>query len=200
MTLNEAIQQMEVYFNQYGWPLEVNYVKLNHRASLSSETYKPGWTIFKIERHRAILSANYTKELEMSARQTYWMRYALNPVTGEVSELAEEAGPLDIDVSAVVAEELNNGFELEIEPIGNGRYQVCDLVSKRTQEVSSVEETIDFVLGQTQSWIDYFKELLSMEEGLSSGQMGQFISEYEKALREQMTEKAQDVWEGREES
>jgi hypothetical protein len=200
MTLDEAIQQMKVYFDQYGWPLDVDYNKLNNRASLSSETYEPGWTVVKIERHRSILSATYTKGLPMSAFQTYWMRYALNPATGEVRELAEEAGPLVIDVSALVDEELENGFGLKIEPSGNGKYQVYDnVVGKRAQEVSNVEETIAFALADMQGWSNYFKESLQREEGIAAEEIDQWVSEHEKYLQAQITEKAQQVWEEREE-
>lgn len=179
MTRDEAIQQMKVYFDQHGWPLHVDYNKLIDRASLSPETYEPGWTVVKIERHRPTLGATYTKGLPMSAFQTYWMQYALNPVTGEVIELAEEAGPLDIDVSGLVDQELRDCFGLEIEPIGDGKYQVYDNVGKRTQEVSNVEETIDFALANMQGWSDSFKEeLLPTVEGVSSEQMSQLVSEY----------------------
>ena len=198
MTRADAIQQMKVYFEKHGWP-DLDYNKLNSRASLSPMTGEPGWTVIKIERHRAILGATYTPKLHMSACRTYWMRYALNPATQQVEELAEELGPVHIITSDLVNEDLGNSFGLGIEPIGAGSYQIYDNVGKGTQEVSNVEEAISFASGQTQSWSDFFKELLQMEEGVSSQQIDQWVSEYGECLKDKVTEKAQQVWEEREE-
>ena len=199
MTLDQAIRQMKVYFDQHGWPLDVSYNKLTDRASLSPETYGPSWTVIEIERHQAILSATYTKGLPMNAFRTYWMRYALNPITGEVEELAEKTGPLDIDVSGLVDEELRNGFYLEIKPLGDGKYWIRDCSDDRENEISNVEEAKEFALANMQVWSNYFKESLQREEGIAREQIDQLVSEYEEALQEQVTEKVQQVWEEREE-
>lgn len=199
MTLTEAIQQMKVYFDQHGWPLDVGYDKLIDRVSLSPATYGSGWTVIEIERHQAALGATYTKGLPMSAYRIYYMKYALNPVTGEVKELAEETGPLNIDVPALVEENLGNDFGLEIEPLENGTYQVDDNMSKERQMVSSEKDTIDFALEQTQNWSNFFKESLQREESIAGEKIDQLVSEYEEAFREQVTEKAQQAWEERDE-
>lgn len=199
MTLTEAIQQMKVYFDQHGWPLDVGYDKLIDRVSLSPATYGSGWTVIEIERHRAILGATYTQGAGMNAFQTYWMRYALNPVTGEVKELAEETGPLNIDVPALVEEDLGNDFGLEIGPLDNGKYEIYDSICNRKKEVSNVEEVITVALAEMQGWSNSFKESLQREESIAGEKIDQLVSEYEEAFREQVTEKARRAWEEREE-
>lgn len=199
MTLTEAIQQMKVYFDQHGWPLDVGYDKLIDRVSLSPATYGSGWTVIEIERHQAALGATYTQGAGMNAFQTYWMRYALNPVTGEVKELAEETGPLNIDVPALVEEDLGNDFGLEIGPLDNGKYEIYDSVCNRKKEVSNVEEVITVALAEMQGWSNFFKESLQREESIAGEKIDQLVSEYEEAFREQVTEKARQVWKERKE-
>ena len=110
MTEFDPISELINYFEENGWPLDINDNKLSDRASYEDHPNQQGYFVVEIERHRPILETRYRRGLSMSAFQTYWMRYAVHPRTKIVKELSEKMGEISIDMYGIVAEELEDGI------------------------------------------------------------------------------------------
>jgi len=200
MTEFDPISELINYFEENGWPLDINDNKLSDRASYEDHPNQQGYFVVEIERHRPILETRYRRGLSMSAFQTYWMRYAVHPRTKIVKELSEKMGEISIDMYGIVAEELEDGICLGIKPIGNNRYRIYDDIWKKEEAISTLQEAKSFVLSLSQFFVNYFKEYRLSESkkfGISKKQKDKLLSEYKKVLKEQMVYKVENLWEGR---
>jgi len=200
MTEFNPISELINFFEENGWPLYINNNKFLERASYKIHPNKPECFVVEIERHRPILGAGYTRGLPMRAFQTYWMRYSVHPETKEVKELPEKKGEISIGMCGIVNEELENGLELVIKPIGSNRYQISDHISKEEKVISTLQEAKSFAMNLSKCFIDYFKEFRlaeSEELGISKEQEKKLLSDYKKELKEQIVDKVEYTWEKR---
>jgi len=195
MRLDEAIERINICFNRDGWPLEINYEKLRGRSSLSEETFKPGWVVVQVERHRSIAGGSYTLGLSMSAYQTYWQQFAVHTELDIVEELPEKPGEFSIDVCGLVDEAFNSrSIDLGIDKLGKEKYRIYESVSGAEKNISTLQEVKPFVLGIIKGWYDSFKETLINEETIPKEQIEILVSEYKNCLDDRIIEEAEQVW------
>jgi hypothetical protein len=188
------------YFDNNGWPGDVDESKLHERYSISEEPYEKGWDVIEIERHRAILGDTYRKGQPMSAFQTYWMRYAVNPKTKDVKELSERSGEICIDdMSSYVDEILPEECDLSITLLEDGDYLIHDLICNSERIISTIEEAKAFALELVDDLADNFQTRLA-DEGLplSDEQLKQLRDEYTENVRYQIIDSVENLWEERE--
>lgn len=200
MDREKLLDILNIYFEDNDWPPDMDCEKLYERSSLSEEQYKPGWGIVEIERHRAVLGASYSKGQPMTAFQTYWMRYAVHPETGEIEELPDKNGEICInDMSIYVYEVLSELVAISIEPIKNGKYLISEGVKNYEKEISSFKDAMVFALELTVELRGDFQGLIE-DEGLfmPDYQLKQLIDEYQACVRSQIFQTVKDLWEERE--
>lgn len=187
------------YFNDSGWPYEIDLKKLRSKSSISSIDSDPNIKKLKIERHRAILGAQYRQGLPMDAYQTYWMVYLINLSTGKVEDLGEEEGGCNVDISGLIEKELDfEFFSLGIELMDNGEYRVSESVSGGKIDAVSIDHAYKLLSDITPNRINYFKEELDNQELISQIEKDNFLSEYKVELQRQIINKLNDLWESRE--
>lgn len=194
----QAIERLIHWFEQTGWPLDVNEQKLRMRASVGRDSNYPGCDIVQIERHRPILGTHYTKGHAMDAFSTYYMRYAVHDDDGGIiKELKEEIVESEIDAWGLV--EMNTSREyvgLEIRRLGSGSYRVSDTVSNDSLDVGNLEEAISFGNEIADSIIDHLGYINSLEEPDSSVRTAYRLKEDEIAalIKAKLEEKIRGLW------
>lgn len=196
LEMKNVIEQLGAFFDQDGWPIDINENKLLDRGTISDDIYKPGWKIVEIERHRGALGSNYTPGLPMNAFQTYWMRYAVHLETGKVEELSEKDGDVTIDLHELVAEELENcEFNyITIEPHRGGDYEINDVVSVERKIISTLEQAISFGLERVPNFCEYIKiqlECINLSKEKENG----LLTSYKKILEDEITYRITEIWE-----
>ena len=187
------------YFDNKGWPGDVDEDKLHERYSISEEPYEKGWDVIEIERHRAILGDTYGKGQPMRAFQTYWMRYAVNPKTKNVKELSEKSGEICIDdMPSYVDETLPEECELSITLLEDGNYLIRDLICNSERIISTIEEAKAFALELVDDLAGNFQTILA-DDGfpLSDEQLKQLRDEYTENVRYQIIDSVENLWEER---
>lgn len=100
----------------------------------------------------------------MDAFETYYMRYAVNELTFEVSELPERRGKIDIDIDSIVSSDLSGEtFSLSIDAIDEHNYLIREDVSNENQVISNIEEAKYFCEFFLDSFVEYFSDTLYRE-------------------------------------
>lgn len=187
------------YFNDCGWPCEVDEKKLRSRYSISSIGSDPNIKKLRIERHRATLGDQYRQGLPMEVYQTYWMTYLINSLTGEVEDLGEQEGEYKIDVSGLVMKQLDyEQFCLQIEHLDNGEYQVSECVSRNKINAVSIDDSYKLITNIMPNYMSYLELQLDTIEFMSPLEKDNFLSKYKGELKAQITNKLKDLWESRE--
>ncbi|OAI16451.1 hypothetical protein A1359_07305 [Methylomonas lenta] len=187
------------YFNENDWPVYVNKSKLLDRSSIYPNESYPNIKTVKIERHRAVLGDQYREGLGMNAYKTYWMCYSVNELTRKVIDLGEQPGSYSINMAGLVDKHLDyESFSLNIEPLENGLYRVNELTYNLTKEVTSVDDICNCIFEIIPGHVEYFTICIDSEECFSKVEKDKLISDYESELREQLVEKANELWEDRE--
>jgi hypothetical protein len=200
MDEDKLLDILDAYFENNGWPWDMNSEKLYDRSSLSEEHHKEGWGIIEIERHRSILGASYRKGQPMAAFHTYWMRYAINPETGEVEALPDKDGEICIDdIDSLVDEVLEESYDISIELIKSGKYLISDMVSKSEAVISTFDEAKTFSLEVATKIGDSFQMLIN-DEGLSipDEQLKQLADEYKACVKLRILANVKKLWQERE--
>lgn len=163
----QAVDILASKFDGEGWPLGLDHAKLMNRYQIASDDNYPGRIIVEIERHRSILSAQYTQGLPMSAFETYFMRYAVNVSTSAVQEISERTGGIDIDLDSYVDDELCfEQFSPSIE-FEDGHYKVTESVTNQEELIANQDDLVEFLSTFAAPYCDYFSEQLDMHDGLS---------------------------------
>jgi hypothetical protein len=181
---------------------DLNPDKIRNRTSLAEEQNRLGWLIVEIERHRAALGTHYIPGAPMDAMQTYWNRFAVHETLNEFEELPDRIGKVSYDLSGVVSQQLEYGFDIEIDPLEKGQYRIYNNVSKQEGVVSNINEAKDFSLKSIDinTWSEYFKDTMETElENLSEYEQENLLNEYINTLKDQITEIVDDRWEDRDE-
>ncbi|MEK0366242.1 MAG: hypothetical protein QQN42_07895 [Nitrosopumilus sp.] len=194
--MKDVIEQLRAFFDQDGWPMDIDENKLWDRGTISDDIYKLGWKIVEIERHRGVLGSIYTPGLPMNAFQTYWTRYAVHLETGKVEELSEKDGDVTIDLHGLVDEELDNcEFNcISIEPHGDDDYEINDIVIGERKIISTLEQAISFCLERVPNFCEYFKIELECIN-LSKEKDNELLTSYKKILEDQIIYIITEIWE-----
>ena len=202
MDQHNAVSWLIQHFDEDGWPIDLNENKLRDRETSSEDTQKPGWFIVEIERHHRILGSSYTKGSAMSAYQTYWMRYSLNPDTNEVEVMSDKNGDIEVDAVSLANEAVSfEGFLFIIETLDDDKYKITESSSSICGEISGLKEAIDFGLGFVEGESIYFKEQLDLhKDSVPNEKINKLVSEYEEALKDAITESVESAWEDKEEA
>jgi hypothetical protein len=189
------------HFNNNDWPFGVNEAKLYDRSSISIDKKRPGWYIVEIERHRSALNATYRKGQPMAAYQTYWMRYAVHRETGEVESLSETSDEIDIDdvdVEGLVDEAIEEGVELSMNLMEDGKYRIHDGVSKCDIIISTHEEAKAFALTKANEEADVYLFMLKESSEMSEDQINQMSHKCREYIEILITNQVNRLWEERE--
>lgn len=190
----QAVDILASKFDSEGWPLGLDYAKLMNRHQIASDDNYPGRIIVEIERHRSILSAQYTQGLPMSAFETYFMRYAVDVSTSAVQEISERTGGIDIDLDFYVDEELlRDWFSPSIE-FENGRYKATESVSREEALIANQDELVGFLLTFVDPNCEYFLEQLDIHDGLLDEGKKVILLKYREILIARLTDIAHDLW------
>ena len=198
MKKTEAVEKLIDYFDQNGWILGLNAQKIRKRSSLSNEQDRPGWVIVEIERHRATLGTHYTQGAPMSAMQTYWMRYAVHETMDNVKELPNINSEIAFNIEDIVNQELETGFDIDLEPINSEKYRIYNNISGAEGIVSNIQETKEFALNSIdiEMWSDNFEDNLHSEKiSLSEDERKELIIKYKDTLKNQIIEFVKEEWE-----
>lgn len=161
---SETISRLIAYFNADDWPPFVNVEKLSERSTVVRDPDFPGANIVKIERHRAITGTRYVKNAPMSAFATYFMCFAVNDEDGQVKQLPDEPGSIEVDVHHLVRSHVNlDTVSIEIEHLADGKYKLCELVSKQYEIVQSLEQAAAFEQKIATDISDFIVQLLALD-------------------------------------
>ncbi len=191
-----VIDQLVSFFNKEGWPLDINEIKLRDRTQIADGSYKPGWQIVEIERHRGVLGSNYYQGCQMNAFQTYWMCYAVYQKTGVVEKLQEKAGEITVNLNGLISEHLDiDEFNLiTIEPYGEDVYEIEYQIINERRRINSLKQAISFGLESVPSFGRFFKEGLDLFN-VSEDYMDELCTSYKKLIEEEITQIMIEKWE-----
>lgn len=197
---SQAIDLLVAWFNENSsWPLYVNEQKLRNRASVVRDREFPDFEIVRIERHRPILGAQYTRGMPMDAYTTYYMRFAVKGV-GQIDQLEDEAGESDVDVESLAESATNfENLSLSIDRIAGGRYRISESTSKESADVTNIEEALSFGSEIAEQNSDYISDRLMMEgpELFSDGQLIELRKSLELAIKARLEGLIRDLWQER---
>lgn len=197
---SQAIDLLVAWFNEASsWPLYVNEQKLRNRASVVRDSKFPDIEIVRIERHRPILGAQYTRGMPMDAYTTYYMRFAVKN-DGQVDQLEDEVGESEVDVASLAESATNfENLSLSINRISSGRYRISESVLNQRAEVATIEEALSFGSEIAEQISDYMYYRLSMEgtELFSDGQLIELSKSLELAIMARLEELIRDLWQER---
>jgi len=195
---NNAWRTLKSYFEKNGWPEYVDENKLGARGTLLEDEKNPGWVIIEIERHRSIAGAQYRRGRPMSAFVTYWMRYGVCEVTGEVKELDERLGAPVVDVVALVSDALEPLTRFELRTAGDEIWRIINRIGNAEQVVTSSQQARDFAWREREGVLYWQEELFKMELWqLSAEQVSTLISEFHAELERQVFHEVDLLWEER---
>ena len=195
--MKNIIDQLVSFFNKEGWPtIDLDENKLRDRAQIADGSYKPGWQIVEIERHRGVLGSNYYQGCQMNAFQTYWMCYAVETESGNVKELPEKDGDITVELSGLVSENLtDSGFDsITIEPYGEKEFQIEYSVNNEKEIISTLKQAISFGLDCCKGFIEYFNSRLN-DYSFPKEKIAELSSGYKTELEETVTAMMTEKWE-----
>lgn len=194
--MKNAINQLVSFFEKEGWPLDINEYKLIDRAEIAEDSYKPGWQVVEIERHRGVLGSNYYQGCGMNAFQTYWMCYAVETASGNVKELPEKEGDVTVEISGLVYEELNNAefYSITIEICGGKEFQIEYSLTNEKEIISTLKQAISFGLDCCKGFTEYFNSQLN-DYSLPKEKIAELSSGYKTELEETVTAMMTEKWE-----
>ena len=194
--MKNAINQLVSFFEKEGWPLDINEYKLKDRAEIAEDSYKPGWQVVEIERHRGVLGSNYYQGCVMNAFQTYWMCYAVETASGNVKELPEKEGDVTVELFGLVSENLTNSeFDsITIEPYDEKEFQIEYSVSGERMIISSLKQAISLGLKSTKGYSECFNSDLN-NYNIPKEKIVELSSRYKTELEEQVTIIMTEKWE-----
>lgn len=197
---SQTIDLLVAWFNENSsWPLYVNEQKLRNRASVVGDSEFPGVEVVRIERHRPILGAQYTRGMPMDAYTTYYMRFAVKGL-GQIDQLEDEAGESDVDVESLAESATNfENMSLSINRIDSGRYRISESVLNQSAEVATIEEALSFGEEIAERNSDYLSERLMMEgpELFSDGQLIELSKRLDLAIKARLEGLIRDLWQKR---
>jgi hypothetical protein len=188
---NEVIQALIDYFEQNGWPSDLNLNKVWERSEvIDGPNSNP---IVEIERHRSCLGAQYLKGLPMSAYHTYWMRYEVSLKSTHVHELPEKDGPINVNPFALVEELFDyEHFHLSLdEEYEEGFFTISESVSGQSRLVSTPDEVKEFLLLFKRPNLERFEiELDAFKELIENDDYKRLLVAFENALSNKLDEEA----------
>lgn len=203
MTSAEYLKILSAHFGSAGWPLHVDFDKLQNRGRIVHDPSISNMAIIEIERHRPILGDAYVPGLPMSNFETYCMRYGIDLISHEVTQLAEKHICFQFDVGEIVDRHLSGEFlSINVEAVEDDRYRICDGVSRNFKICASEEEAKEFALELCESFEDFFYDELSRFEMPQSNEQEfktNFRNAYVNQLERQMIEMIEEVWARRDE-
>jgi hypothetical protein len=194
--INEIIKILNAHFDNTGWPEGLTHKKLLERTTISSIKTDSGSIIVEIERHRSLFGEKYIPGVPMSNFETYAMRYAIDPINAQVKELPEAHIDYELDFEAHIDDMLDDEkFDLQIEPVEEGKYKILETVSHDFTIAASLEDVNDFVLTFVDQFTDYFIESL---ESLEDDKLLDGVQpKYEAYLMKCLLDMAKKLWKKR---
>ncbi len=192
ITLQDVATRLSDYCDH---PTGLTSKKISDRAVVLDDSDSDE-IIFEVERHNAVLGAQYTPGAPMAAFITRWIKYRFNTRNNELVEIGDNHPP-ELDAGEIDFPQLaeDNLFDMNFayNPIEGGGYLCTECLSHEEKVVHSVEEVIQFshdIVNQLDmSYLNY-----TFPDNFPKSQIDSITKMLLNSMEQQFEERAQLSW------